>query len=339
MFDKFGVDAIRFYLMSSPVMKGEDFNFSEKGVQDITSKIITRLDNVVAFYELYRDESIENDGIKGESNNVLDQWIVARLNQLTTEVTAGMTAYDMSQATRPFDLFIEDLSTWYLRRSRDRLKDGDNDAKITLYKVIKTLSILLAPFTPFIAEDIWQKLKLENDAESVHLVEWQEEGKINKDIISEMNIVRNLVTLGLESRQKSNIKVRQPLNELRMKSHEIKDDYIEILRDELNIKSIIYDNRIVNDVELDTHITLELRKEGQYRELIRAVQDMRKKEGLNPSDVITLNVETNVDGQELINTFKIELMKIVGAKEINIEKNEGSEVKIDELSFIVSIVK
>lgn len=337
LFDKFGVDAIRFYLMSCPVMKGEDFNFSEKGVQDIASKIIGRLDNVVTFYELYRDKDLESSVTSSEAQNILDKWINSRLNQLVDEVTYGMTNYDMAQATRPFDIFIEDLSTWYLRRSRDRLKEGDADAKITLYNVIKTLAILLAPFTPFIAEDIWQKLKKDFDLESVHLTKWPEGGEKEEKIIYEMSIVRHVVTLGLESRQKANIKVRQPLQELQVKSYKLTEEYIDILKDELNIKSIKYNDEITGEVELDTHITLELRKEGNYRELIRAIQDMRKKEGLNPNDIITLEIETSTDGQELINAFKSDLMKTVGAKVINIVENEGEEIKIDELIFKIQI--
>lgn len=340
LFDKFGVDSIRFYLMSCPVMKGEDFNFSEKGVQDITSKIITRLDNVVTFYELYRDKNLEKDAQISKSENVLDLWVRARLNQLIDEVTNGMAMYDMSQATRPFDGFIEDLSTWYLRRSRENLKDDNKEAKQTLYFVLKTISQLLAPFTPFIAEDIWIKLKSDTDVESVHLTEWPKNEKIITDkelqIISQMSRAREIVTLGLEARQKANIKVRQPLHELVVKDYGLGEEYSEIIKDELNIKNISTDTSIENEVKLNTHITEELRIEGQYRELVRAIQDMRKKAGLNPSDIINLSIETNIDGQELINKFKNEILKTVGAKEIKIGETEGTEVKIDELIFVIS---
>jgi len=341
IFDKFGVDALRFYLMSSSVMKGEDVNFSEKGVQDITSKIITRLDNVAAFYELYRDTTIENSE-KTESQNVLDQWIMARLGQLIAEVSVNMEAYEMALATRPFDLFIEDLSTWYLRRSRDRLKDGDGDAKKTLYVVLKTVAKLLAPFTPFIAEDIWQKLKNENDVESVHLTEWPEQNKNDEKaiyILTGMTAARNITSLGLKERQKFGIPVRQPLSKIFTKTQNLSQEYQEIIKDELNVKELLEDLSMEEEIKLDTHITLELRQEGQYRELVRAVQDLRKKQGLNPNDVITLLVETSVEGQDLINQFKTEFLKTVGTKEIQIVENEGIEIKIDELSFIVTITQ
>jgi isoleucyl-tRNA synthetase len=336
LFDKFGVDAIRFYLMSCPVMKGEDFNFSEKGVQDIASKIVSRLDNVVTFYELYRDKNLEENA-NLNSDNVLDKWISARLSQLILEVTDGMEAYDMAQATRPFDGFIEDLSTWYLRRSRERLKDGDQKAKETLYITLKTVAILLAPFTPFIAEDIWQKLKMDSDVHSVHLAEWPEGSDINGMLIGEMQHARDIVTLGLEARQKAGIKVRQPLGAIKLKYYELEKSYTEIIRDELNIKVVMIDPKIEGELTLDTHITSELRTEGQYRELVRAIQDMRKTKGLNPSDVISLSVETGTEGQELIKTFEKELLKTVGSKEIKIEINEGTEINIDELSFKIKI--
>ena len=139
LFDKYGVDALRFYLMSCPVMKGEDINFSEKSVQDISNKIINRLNNVLSFYELYRDKELEihlsptplliKERGEGVRSNILDNWILSRLNELISETTDGMEKYDMALATQSFELFIEDLSTWYLRRSRDRIKDGDKDAK------------------------------------------------------------------------------------------------------------------------------------------------------------------------------------------------------------------
>ncbi|MCC6323341.1 class I tRNA ligase family protein [Candidatus Nomurabacteria bacterium] len=351
LFDKYGVDALRFYLMSSPLMKGEDVNFSERTVQEIASKIVGRLENVLAFYELYRDKEVEGQMSDVSSPNVLDQWILARLNQLTEDVTKNMEVYDMALATRPFELFIEDLSTWYLRRSRERIKDEmesnpegkgtSNGARATLYFVLKTTAQLLAPFTPFISESIWQKLKLDGDVESVHLAEWPK-GQVlgsSSEVLVEMQQVRDIVTLGLEARQKAGIKVRQPLGELRIKNYELREEYNEILKDELNVKNIKVDNTIENEVQLDTNITEDLKREGDYRELLRAVQDMRKKEGLMPSDIVTLTIATDTKGEELIKEYEADFKKTVGAKEIKIEQNDGVEIKIGELLFKVSIIK
>lgn len=334
IFDKYGVDALRFYLMSCPVMKGEDVAFTEKTVQDISSKIVGRLDNVVAFYELYRDVKLETSNKNLEPKNVLDQWILARLYQLTTEVTAGMESYDTVLATRPFELFIEDLSTWYLRRSRDRLKDGDIDAKNTLYYVLKNIITLIAPFTPFIAEDIWQRLKLSDDVESVHLADWPEGNNvIDKVVLDDMQEVRDIVTQGLQMRQKAGIKVRQPLSKIIITKEIITDEYKEILKDELNIKEV----ESGKELELDTEITEILKREGDYRDLVRAVQDNRKNMGLVPSDVVTVTISLNA--QELVEEFMDEFKKTVGAGTINFAENNGEEIKIDELVFKIEIKK
>ena len=344
IFDKYGVDALRFYLMSCPVMKGEDVNFSEKTVQDIASKIVGRLDNVVAFYELYPAEEqalygAGRDSINSE--NILDQWILARLGELVDEVTENMEKYEMALATKPFELFMEDLSTWYLRRSRERLKDGDVSAKHTLYFVLKNIATLLAPFTPFIAENVWQRLKADGDAESVHLAEWPQQVESEKlkveSVIEDMQSLRDVVNMALKERQKAGTPVRQPLNKLKVKSVKFKEEYIEILKDELNVKNVEVDDSIESEVWLDTSITPELKKEGDYRELVRAVQDMRKGMDLVPSDVINITLSENV--KDLVESFMAEFQKTVGAKEVMFADNDGTEIKIDETVFKIKIEK
>ncbi|MBP6931594.1 MAG: class I tRNA ligase family protein [Candidatus Pacebacteria bacterium] len=338
LFDKYGVDALRFYLMSSTLMKGEDVNFSEKGVQDIASKIVSRLENVATFYELYRDVSIENGELDLEKNtNVLDQWILARLSSLVSEVTVSMDAYDMAGATRPFELFIEDLSTWYLRRSRDRLKDGDVNAKKTLYYVLKTTVSVLAPFAPFISESVWQKLKNENDAESVHLCDWPAFSYENSDVVGMMQQVRDVVTLGLQSRQKAGVPVRQPLGKFSIPM-EFTSLYTEIIEDELNVKEIVCDTTL-SDVFMSFDITSELKKEGQYREFVRAVQDLRKKTGLMPADVVTLYVQCGEIEKDIVNTFLPEFQKTTGLREVVWGDTSGDEIKIGDLVFVVKIEK
>lgn len=358
IFNKYGVDALRFYLMSCPVMKGEDINFLEKAVQDISNKIVNRLNNVLSFYELYRDISLETKIYKLESNsNVLDKWIIYRLNNLVVEVTDGMEKYDMALATKSFDFFIEDLSTWYLRRSRDRIKsssaesygrtmDGD-EAKKTLYFVLKTLAKIMAPFAPFIAEDIWLKLKTSKDVGSIHLTEWPkiEQSFIDKifkkesTVIEEMETARKIVSLGFEARQKAGIKVRQPLSKIEVKNYNLDEKYVELIKDELNIKEVKENKNLEIEVLLDTKITAELKQEGDYRELVRGIQDMRKKMGLTPSDVISLVAETDEKGKKLIQKFEIELLKVVLASRIEFKQNDGEGLKIDNLEFKIKIEK
>lgn len=336
IFDKYGVDALRIYLMASPLMKGEDVNFSEKIVQEIASKIIGRLGNVVSFYELYRDKELETNKIF-PSKNILDIWIMSRLNQLINDVTNGMDAYDMNEAARPFEAFVDDLSTWYLRRSRERIKDGDKEAKETLYFVLKTFAIVLAPFAPFMAEDVWQKLKNENEVESVHLLEWPKAGKIEEQIIGEMHIARDLVSLGLKERQKNGIAVRQPLSGASVHGAELTQEYIEIIQEELNIKKVISNKEGELGIELEFSITPELKEEGNYRELVRALQDMRKKMGLTPSDLVTITFKTDTSGENLVNKFESEIKKTVQVSGIDFASNDGEEVKIDSLVYKVKI--
>jgi len=346
MMDKYGVDTLRLW-MYSVNQPGESKNFDEKTVSELHSKVFNLLYNVLAFYELYRDKSLEVDEYKN-SSNILDQWIISRLGELTDVITSNMNNYKLLEPVRSIRDFMDDLSTWYVRRSRERIKDGDVEAKKTLYFVLKTLSKLMAPFTPFASEDIWQKLKNEKDIESVHLTSWPLSIKVDLNLIKEMKEVREVVTLGLEARQKAGIRVRQPLNKITIAQYNFvtssnKMDYFSIIQEELNIKGIDFhdelDLKLCNSVLLDTYITDDLQKEGQYREFVRAIQDMRKKAGLNPNDIISLEIATSVDGQQIINKWKNELLKAIGSKDIQIKENEGTKVKIDELVFIVNLVK
>jgi isoleucyl-tRNA synthetase len=340
MMDKYGVDTLRLwmYAVNQP---GESKNFDEKTVSELHNKVFNLLYNVLAFYELYREVELENKDYQVQ-NNVLDKWIIAKLNQLIENTTKQIEDYKLLEPVRSIKDFIDDLSTWYVRRSRERLKGNDKEAKQTLYYVLKTLIKLMALFTPFSSEDIWQKIKNNNDKESVHLADWPQLVESGKEerviIIDEMQKARDIVTLGLQARQKAGIPVRQPLNKIIITGNKLDDEYIEILKDELNIKEIKFEQGEQLKVELDTHITEELKQEGNYRELVRAIQDMRKKKGLNPNDIVSINIATQVEGQELINKFKVELIKAIGAKEIQIKENDGNEVKIDNLIFKINIL-
>ena len=335
LFNKYGVDPLRLYLMSSPLMKGEDANFSEKLVQEISSKIIGRLGNVLTFYELYRDIKVEAETLVA-SANVLDQWITSRLNQLIAEVTSGMNGYDMTLATRPFDLFIDDLSTWYLRRSRERIKEGEAAAKQTLYTVLKTLAVVMAPFTPFMAEDVWQRVKHDTDVMSVHLAPWPEAGEVVPVLLEKMSETRAVVSLGLEARQKAGVPVRQPLTVVKSKV-DLSSEYQDLVIDELNVKGFIHEAALVSAIELDFELTDDLRLEGKYRELVRAVQDLRKKQGLTPSDVIGLSLSENA--KVIVAPFEIDMKNTVLAQNISFDISEGELIEIDGMKIYAVIVK
>ncbi len=337
MSDKYGVDTLRLWMYSIN-QPGEPKNFDEKTVAELNNKFFNLFYNVFAFYELYRDTKIVTSD-KPNSKNVLDIWILSRLGELIKVSTENLENYKLLEPARAMRGFIDDLSTWYLRRSRDRIKEGDIEAKQTIYFVFKTMAKLMAPFAPFSAEDIWQKLKLENDSMSVHLGEWPEGFAYDDKVIEDMKELREIVTLGLQNRQKASIPVRQPLQEITVKKYNLKEEYVSILKDELNIKNVKFEEGQELEVILDINITEDLKKEGNYRELVRAIQDIRKKNDLNPNDLITLLIKTNEEGQGLIEKFKENIQKLVSAKAIEYKDNEGTEVKIADLTFVIKVVK
>ncbi len=346
--DKYGVDTLRLWMYSIN-QPGESKNFDEKTVALLHQQVFGLLYNVLAFYELYRDKNLEKDltpqppllvNERGrKSSNILDEWILTRLDELIKISTENLDNYKLLEPTRAIRDFIGDLSTWYLRRSRDRIKNGDKEAKETLYYVLKTLAKVMAPFAPLSAEDIWLKLRSENDTESVHLAEWPKGEKINTQILDGMKKVREIVTLGLEARQKAGIKVRQPLNQLEIKNYELGIEYTDLIKDEINVKEIKENKNIETEVVLDVKITPELKQEGDYRELVRALQDMRKKMGLTPSDVVSIFLETDEAGKNLIQKFEADMKKTVLVSKIEFKANDGDLVKIGELNFKVKIEK
>lgn len=306
LFDKYGSDALRYYLLTSPVMLAENLNFSEKGVLESVRKVNMILWNVYKFYELFAtDVVLEGTEQPAESQNVLDKWILARLNQLISEVTKGMHEYNLPKATRPIIDFIDDLSTWYIRRSRDRFKGDDvadaKNALATTKHVLFELSKLMAPFTPFIAEQVWQKVSghdFGDENKSVHLEAWPIANEVDETILSEMDRVRKIVEYGLAKRDEAKIKIRQPLTEARIANSRLKltDEYQELIKDELNVKSIRTvggdeDNQNLV-VELDTEITPELKQEGVKRELVRNINSLRKDANLSIGDSAEVYYET-----------------------------------------------
>ncbi|MGB3922065.1 MAG: class I tRNA ligase family protein [Minisyncoccia bacterium] len=291
--DRFGADALRYYLLSSVVMRAEDVRFSDEEVRQVHNQIINILWNSFKFYEMYAESQIEVDPKK--SGNILDKWILARLEELASAVTKGFDQYDTVAATRPVRDFVSDFSTWYIRRSRERFKSDDladrNFAIATTRYVLKTLAQLVAPITPFIAEDIYSAVKSPSEPESVHLSVWP--GKIssfwsffgnksNKNLLQKMERTRHIVSLALEARAKANIKVRQPLPALRARVGGLGEDYLSLIKDEINVKSVTQAE--IDGVELDTNIDETLLEEGKVRDALRAIQDERKKKGLRPKD-------------------------------------------------------
>ncbi len=358
LMDKFSADSLRFLLLSSPLLNGEDFALHDKSVGDVARKL-AMIWNMYDFFTMYAEvDGWEFDGeLKdplNEMTNPLDIWIVSRLHQLVAEVERHMDTYNIPDALSPILPFLDDASNWYVRRSRRRFwkseDDGDkNDAYRTLHYVLVRLSYILAPFTPFLAEELYHNLT--GDDESIHLKDWLPAGEINRAILRDMNALRAAVNDGLSKRAAEGIKVRQPLASAKLVStisqntpEEVAQFLVDIARDELNVKSV----EVVTGSELDIpevstqpsvvydlNITPELKREGLMREIVRHVQSARKKAGLQVDDRIILQLTTNDDQlRQAINehraTIAAETLASFGESNSNRSKAtiEGAEFDI-----------
>lgn len=306
MIDKYGADAMRLYMLSSPVVRAESLSFSEKEVADLSRKVFGRLANVYEFYTLYASPATGYK-LPVTSLHPLDRWILARLREVHGQVTAGLERYAIEEAARPFEKFVDDLSTWYLRRSRDRFKGDDatdaETALATLAYVLRETTKLLAPFAPFFAEWLWKELKREGDTESVHLASWsnpEELTEIEHKAIVIMQDVRAFVSLALEQRAAAKIPVRQPLQRLTITAAraELPQEYLPLIQDEVNVKDVTFVSHEgpTTSVALDTAITPALRAEGQVREVVRAIQQARKDAGLAPGQQTNATILSNDEG-------------------------------------------
>ncbi|MFH1711662.1 MAG: isoleucine--tRNA ligase [Patescibacteria group bacterium] len=301
--EHYGSDAVRFYLMSSPVVRAENLRFSEKEVDEVSKKFINILRNVASFYELYKEH---DDGREPSGIHVLDRWILSRLNQTLKAETEAMEAYDLQAAARPLQTFVTDLSTWYIRRSRDRMKEAGEDrleALATLRTVLETFSKMLAPFMPFLAEVIYQNLDGgflgREDRLSVHLEDWPEVGEINERVIEDMGEARAVVSRALEIREAAGRAIKQVLAGMTIMtpSGKLDDEYLKVILDEVNVKSADVQQGDL-DVELDLELTPELIREGMVRDVIRHVNQLRKDVGLTIKDRIVLKIWSPSDEVE-----------------------------------------
>ena len=347
LMDQYSADALRFLLLSSPVLSGEDFALLDKDVSDVNRKL-AMIWNVYDFFTTYAEvENIdsevfkeledasfrglsevttENEGaspvttgasdpsrgrsisssnddcgpstLRNSTSNPLDLWIISRLYQLRNEITEGMEEYNLPKALENVLLFVDDLSNWFVRRSRRRFSKNDDaedkkQAFATLYYVLVYLSHLLAPFTPFLAEELYQKMTGSTD--SVHLKDWPTAGEIDHEVLDNMARTRQIITDALALRmQKSDtedqIKIRQPLSKLTYGGDKLDDFYEQIIADEVNVKQVKHGKELT----LDKTLTPELKEEGRAREIIRAVQSARKHAGLRQDDEIKLSLTTNL---------------------------------------------
>ena len=357
LMNKTSADSFRFLMLSSPLTNGENFALADKDVMDVARKL-GMIWNMYDFFTMYAEvDGWEFNGDLSDPlhdlTNPLDIWIVSRLHQLITEIERGLNNYNLQDATKPILPFLDDASNWYVRRSRRRFwkseDDGDkNDAYRTLHYVLVRLSYMLAPFTPFLAEELYHNLT--GDNESIHLKDWLPAGEIDNSMLRDMNALRTAVNDGLSKRASEGIKVRQPLASVKLINTisqdtpaEVAQFLIDIAKDELNVKSV----EIVADSEsesaqpsvvYDLTITPELKREGLMREIVRHVQSARKQAGLQIDDRIVLSISS--DDSEISQaidafadvikseTLAVELNSVVNESEKYDAKIEGKLVEI-----------
>ncbi len=274
-----GADALRLYLMSSPVTKAENLAFSDKDVENMRKRVLNIWWNVFVFFSSYQPENWKP--APPQPTDVMDRWILALLEKTKTQVSQGFDTYDIALASRALLDFVDQLSTWYLRQSRDRLRQGeDQESWNTFHHVLKELALLSAPIVPFQAELTYQNLP--GTQESVHLELWPQAQSAfaNEELLKEMNSVRPVVEQAHAQRRNAQLKVRQPLAQVSVLSREAEPGQavLDVVLSELNIKAIEWSTNAQADltITLDTNITPELKLEGQARELVRQIQDQRK---------------------------------------------------------------
>jgi len=361
LMNKTSADSFRFLMLSSPLTNGENFALADKDVMDVARKL-GMIWNMYDFFTMYAEvDGWEFNGDLSDPlhdlTNPLDIWIVSRLHQLITEVERGLNNYNLQDATKPILPFLDDASNWYVRRSRRRFwkseDDGDkNDAYRTLHYVLVRLSYMLAPFTPFLAEELYHNLT--GDNESIHLKDWLPAGKIDNSMLRDMNALRTAVNDGLSKRASEGIKVRQPLASAKLINTisqdtpaEVAQFLIDIAKDELNVKSV----EIVTDSEsesvqpsvvYDLTITPELKREGLMREIVRHVQSARKQAGLQIDDRIVLSISSDdSEISQAVDAFADVIKSETLAVKLNsaVDESEKYDVKIEGKLVEISLKK
>ena len=344
MINKYGGDALRLYFMGSPLMLGENTNFDESEVKNKLRNVLNPLWNSAVFFLTYAQANNWDEKDISESDNILDKWVLIRLNEVIKDISDSLSSYNVPSAVKSLEEFVDDLSRWYVRRSRDRISRGDREALSTLYKVLMEFSKASAPIIPFISENIYRFLvkAKENDLNSVHLCDYphfeDQTLPYSEEILKNMKKAREIASQVLSIRVEKGIPVRQVLNSIAvLEKDEIPEDYMKLVLEEVNVKNVeivssldekeSWDQDLSGSVKLDTKITPDLVKEGKLREFIREVQDLRKEAGLSVLDKINLTYKKDPDLEDIVSTFYDVIKEKLLAEEII----AGEETRIDKV--------
>ncbi|MBI4085813.1 MAG: class I tRNA ligase family protein [Candidatus Liptonbacteria bacterium] len=348
--EKYGADALRFYLMNSPVMQADNLNFSLKGVETARQKAVLLLWNVCKYFETYGNQKSDVRNQISDKTNILDKWIQARTQELVNSVSESLDKYDTVRATRSITEYVDDLSTWYLRRSRGR---EDGSFFQTLSESLVTASKVIAPFMPYLAEIVYAGGCRAEKQESVHLTDWPESKKLTgeqKKLLQDMSVVREAASIGLAARKQLNILVRQPLPRLAVEAasadFRLSPELSDVLLSELNVKAVdpslmgeknenvrsFAGTGNIRNFYLDTAISGRLKLEGLARGLERMIQGMRKEAGFKPGEMIevfydTADKETEA-AMEMLNKKKTYVEKIEKQADSDLESHELEGRKI-----------
>ena len=356
--EKYGADALRLYLLSSPVMLAENLSFVEKDLQIVYRRFTGLLQNILNFYLMFAGEKKSGEELPKKLDNDLDKWIVSKYQLLLKEVSEAMSEYNLVKATRPLSEFVDVLSTWYVRRSRDRFKGEDQEDKqtaiLTLGYILKQLAKVIAPFTPFTAEIIYREF--DNKEESVHLAKWPEfkNGLVNEKVLQQMEKVRQIAEKMHAIRAEEKIKVRQILSTLEIeKKFELKEQSLDLLKSEVNLEKVNIVDKVSDgegwkivevaggNASIYTKITPELKDQGTVREIVRSINSLRKEAGLSPQDrpVETYQTESAYL-RELIDKFKADLMRDTSAGDliaVDSKVKIHKEIEIDGAKIILGL--
>ena len=350
VFDMYGADALRYYLFESPILRGETIAIDEKAIRDAQRNVLMTFWNSYKFFKTYSEVDNWETPKKlssPSSDNLLDKWIISRLNQTTDLLTTSVDKYEIPKGLKELRLFIDDLSNWYIRRSRRRFwkSESDQDKELaynTLWYSLVRVSQLLAPWSPFISEHVYRDIT--NGGElpnSVHLTDWPEMSKYDVGILEDMNMAREAIAEALSQRAEAKIKVRQPLESVDITTtKQLPYQMKQIIEEEVNVKKVNLEVASSPGVKLNTKINDELRREGYMREVLRHVQNHRKKAGLNVEDRIQLSLTGDEKLMNYIEEFRDDIAKEVLAVSVDESTKEyEAVVSIDGLTLNIGIDK